>query len=46
MNKEEITISLEEYERLLEDQKILSALYAGGVQDWEWFDASLEDHYE
>lgn len=33
-----------EYEELVEDSNILRALYAGGVSDWEWYDASLEDH--
>lgn len=40
--EETVTISKEEYEELLESQKILDALYAGGVDNWEWYDASLE----
>lgn len=32
----------EQYEELLQDQKILNALLAGGVQSWDWYDASLE----
>lgn len=40
---ETVTISKEEYEELLKSQKILDALYAGGVDNWEWYDASLED---
>jgi hypothetical protein len=40
---ETVTISKTEYEELLESQKILNALYAGGVDNWEWYDASLED---
>ena len=39
---ETVTITKEEYESLLEDSKILTALYAGGVDNWEWFDASME----
>ena len=39
---ETVTITKEEYESLLEDSKILHALYAGGVDNWEWFDASME----
>jgi hypothetical protein len=37
-----ITITTKEYEGLLEDQKILQALYAGGVDNWEWYSESLE----
>jgi hypothetical protein len=41
-----VTITKKEYESLLEDSKILQALYAGGVDNWEWYGeslASLED---
>ncbi len=38
-----VTIKQEEYDDLLEDSRILQALYAGGVDNWEWYDASLED---
>jgi hypothetical protein len=38
---EQVTISRSEYEQLLEDQKILNALIAGGVDNWEWYDESL-----
>lgn len=37
-----ITITRKEYDELLEDSKILQALYAGGVDNWEWYDDSLE----
>ncbi len=40
---DKVTITREEYDDLLEDSAILHALYAGGVDDWEWYDASLED---
>jgi len=40
---ETVTISTTEYEDLLESQKILDALYSGGVDNWEWYDASLEN---
>jgi hypothetical protein len=43
MSTDTITISQKEYEDLLESQKILDALYAGGVDNWEWYDASLEN---
>jgi hypothetical protein len=37
-----VTITKKEYESLLEDSKILQALYAGGVDNWEWYSESLE----
>jgi hypothetical protein len=40
---ETVTISKTEYEDLLESQKILDTLYASGVDNWEWYDASLEN---
>jgi len=43
--EETVTISKAQYEKLLDDQKFLEALRAGGVEDWEWYSASLEDHY-
>ena len=43
-DEETVTIALREYQQLLEDQKVLRALQAGGVDNWEWYDASLEDH--
>lgn len=48
MNEQEdtVTISREAYAVLLEDSKVLNALRAGGVDNWEWYGASLEDHYE
>lgn len=40
-----VTISKKEYEELLEDSKVLTALYAGGVDNWEWYSESIEQHY-
>jgi hypothetical protein len=37
-----VTITTKEYEGLLEDQQILRALYAGGVDNWQWYSESLE----
>lgn len=37
-----VQISKYEYKKLVHDQKVLNALYAGGVDNWEWYDASLE----
>lgn len=44
-NKEskEVTISSERYAELLEAEEELSALHAGGVDDWEWYHQSLKD---
>ena len=43
---ETVTITKEAYDYLVEQDKILNALQRGGVRNWEWYDASLEDHYE
>ena len=42
------TISQEEYEELLERDRILSALETGGVDNWEWYSESLSrlDEYD
>lgn len=40
---ESVTISKAEYARLLEDSKVLAALRAGGVDNWEWYSESLDD---
>lgn len=39
-------ISKEEYEDLLDRDRMLSALEAGGVDNWEWYDESLRQYYE
>lgn len=45
MNKtpETICIPLSEYEELISDQRILTALYDGGVNNWDWYGESLRD---
>ena len=42
----EIVILKSEYEALMRCQLILDALYAGGVDNWEWYDESLRDLFE
>ena len=39
---EKVTIALSEYEELLEAEATLSLLYAGGVDNWEGYEAALE----
>lgn len=39
------TISNEEYEELLDRDKVLTALEAGGVDNWEGYEISLEELY-
>lgn len=36
-----VEISQERLDELLESEKILNALYAGGVDNWEWYGESL-----
>lgn len=38
---EDVTISKKRHDELLESERILNALYAGGVDNWEWYDESL-----
>jgi hypothetical protein len=43
LGEETVTIPKEEYEDLIRSKKILDALYAGGVDNWDWYGQSLED---
>ena len=38
-----ITISVERCNELIRSEKILNALYAGGVDNWEWYEEALEN---
>ena len=38
-----ITITKKCYNNLQRDSRVLKALYAGGVDNWEWYEASLEN---
>ena len=40
--EENITISMEEYKNLKYDSLELSYLYKGGVDNWVWYEESLE----
>ena len=39
----EIKITIKRYNELLKSEKILDALYAGGVDNWEWYEESLKE---
>lgn len=43
MSEEMVTITKSEYDELLNDSRILQALYAGGVDNWEWYDEALSE---
>lgn len=45
MDKETVTISLEEYDNLVQRDRILSALEAGGVDNWEWYSDSIQMYF-
>jgi len=45
MEEEMVTISKKKYESLLEDSRVLDALHAGGVDNWEWYSESIQEHY-
>lgn len=40
------TISKKEYEELLDRNRKLSVLEAGGVDNWEWYSESLSQYYD
>ncbi len=40
---ETVIISKELYNTLQRDSRVLRALKAGGVDNWEWYEASLEN---
>ncbi len=39
---DEVTITREQYETLLHDSRVLQALQAGGVDNWEGYDFAME----
>jgi hypothetical protein len=45
INGSDKTISKEEYKELLDRDRKLSALEAGGVDNWQWYGESLEQYY-
>lgn len=40
-----ITISRDRLLELLDSERKLQALEAGGVDNWDWYSDSLEEHY-
>jgi hypothetical protein len=42
----EVTISKDEYDRLLDADQLLDALYAAGVDNWDGWDYALEIYYD
>lgn len=40
---DDVTITREEYETLLEDSKVLQALLNAGVDNWEGYDFAMEE---
>ena len=44
--KKTITISKEEYASLLDNSYKLAALEAGGVDNWSWYDNSIDDFWK
>lgn len=46
MNKEEtITIPTDKYMELVNAQLELDLLKKGGVENWEWYDAAVNEYY-
>ena len=38
-----IIVNSDRYEELLQAEKTLNALYAGGVDNWEWYEEALSE---
>lgn len=45
MSEEMITITKEEYDRLVDRNNKLCALENGGVDNWEWYSESLQEYW-
>lgn len=45
MNEEMITISKKRYDELVDQEEMLEALQAGGVDNWEWYGESLSEYW-
>lgn len=43
ISNDTFTISADRYNELIRSEKILNALYAGGVDNWEWYGEALEN---
>jgi hypothetical protein len=41
-----ITISVEEYNRLVNAEKKLNCLESAGVDNWDWYDDAMESFHE
>lgn len=46
MGEEKVTISKEEYEDLLEDQRLLMSLENAGVDNWTGYSYAMEEFHE
>ena len=42
---EEVTITRAQYNLLVHRDKFLGALESGGVDNWEWYSESINEHY-
>ena len=45
MNEETVTITKKEYDSLIRSAKVLLALEAGGVDNWEGYSESLQEFW-
>lgn len=41
-DKKFVLVPVEAYKELVDKSKILNALYAGGVDNWEWYEDSMQ----
>jgi hypothetical protein len=46
VTEETVTISKQEYERLLDDSEILKCCRAAGVDNWQGLDMAMEMYWE
>lgn len=46
MEKQYISITVVEYESLVDDSNFLKALRAAGVDNWQWYDDAIDIYDE
>jgi hypothetical protein len=46
MSEDTVTIPKDEYDNLRRDSLKLQALECGGVDNWTWYDESMDNYFE
>ena len=45
MDNETIIVNKKEYQDLVDDSRFLECLRVAGVDNWDWYDAAVQDYY-